>query len=90
MAGSIIEIERMLCSNNVNQAYETLQELLRREPDNAQAWCLLGGLFRRNRMWSDAIAAYSRAKLIDPDGPADSAIESIYEVLRNSDAERFL
>ncbi|MCI2083044.1 MAG: hypothetical protein LKK19_06700 [Bacteroidales bacterium] len=75
------EVHKMLCSNKVEEAYETLHELLEKEPDNAQAWYLLGGLFRRYQMWGDAINAYNKAKMIDPGGPADAAIASIYDII---------
>lgn len=76
------EVHKLLCSDKVDDAYRTLRELLEAEPDNAQAWYLLGGLFRRNQMWGDAINAYNKAKMIDPAGPADAAIASIYEIIR--------
>jgi cytochrome c-type biogenesis protein CcmH/NrfG len=77
----INDVQKMLCSNKVDEAYETLQELLKKEPENSQAWYLLGGLFRRNQMWGDAINAYNKAKLLDPSGPADTAIAAIYDII---------
>ena len=82
MTNKLIEIERMLCGNRVEEAYDTLQILLKQEPTNSQAWYLLGNLFRRHQMWGDAINAYNQAKLIEPDGPAAIAIEAIYDILR--------
>ena len=32
-------------------------------------------------MWGEAINAYNKAKMINPDGPAATAIEAIYEIL---------
>ena len=37
---------------------------------------------RRHELWGDAINAYNRAKLIEPEGPAAAAIESIYDIIR--------
>ena len=82
MTNKLIEIEKMLCGNRVEEAYDTLQILLKQEPTNSQAWYLLCNLFRRHQMWGDAINAYNQAKLIEPDGPAAIAIEAIYDILR--------
>jgi cytochrome c-type biogenesis protein CcmH/NrfG len=60
---------------------------LDKEPGNSHAWYLLGGIYRRQQLWGEAINAYNKAKMIEPNGPAAVAIESIYEILnfRNTD-----
>lgn len=78
----LIEIERMLAGGRVSEALESVQAILEAEPDNARAWYLLGGIYRREQLWGEAINAYGRAKMIDPEGPAASAIESIYDIIR--------
>lgn len=82
-----LQIEALLREGMLDQAYQQLNALLEREPGNAHAWYLLGGIYRRQQLWGDAINAYNKAKMIDPDGPAATAIESIYEILnyRNTD-----
>lgn len=82
-----LEIEALLREGKGDEAYHQLNMLLEREPDNSYAWYLLGGIYRRQQLWGDAINAYNKAKMIDPEGPADVAIESIYEILnfRNTD-----
>ncbi len=82
-----LEIEALLREGKIDMAYDQLELLLKREPDNAHGWYLLGGIYRRQQLWGDAINAYNKAKMIDPDGPAAVAIESIYEILnfRNTD-----
>ena len=55
---------------------------MKAEPGNAQGWYLLGNLYRRQQLWGDAINALGKAKMLDPDGPADAAIESIYDIIR--------
>lgn len=82
-----LEIEALLREGSLEQAYNQLNRLLEREPGNAYGWYLLGGIYRRQQLWGDAINAYNKAKMIDPDGPAAVAIESIYEILnfRNND-----
>jgi len=82
---SLSEIERALAAGeSLNDVYDSLQVILRNDPDNAHGWYLLGGVFRRKRQWEDAIDAYNHSKLLDPEGPADAAIESIYEIINNS------
>lgn len=82
---SLSEIEKSLAAGeSLNDVYDSIQAILKNEPDNSSAWCLLGGVFRRKCQWEDAINAYNHAKLIDPEGPADAAIESIYESINNT------
>lgn len=82
-----LEIEALLRESKVEEAYSQLNVLLEAEPRNAYGWYLLGGIYRRQQLWGEAINAYNQAKMIDPDGPAAVAIESIYEILnfRNTD-----
>ena len=82
-----LEIEALLRESKVEEAYSQLNALLEAEPRNAYGWYLLGGIYRRQQLWGEAINAYNQAKMIDPDGPAAIAIESIYEILnfRNTD-----
>lgn len=79
---SIKEIEDLLLAGKIDQAYQDLNDLLAKDPDNASAWYMLGGIYRRQQLWGDAINAYNKAKMLDPDGPADAAIESIYDIIR--------
>ncbi|MBQ5784127.1 MAG: tetratricopeptide repeat protein [Bacteroidales bacterium] len=82
-----LEIEALLREGKLEQAYDQLHLLLDKEPGNSHAWYLLGGIYRRQQLWGEAINAYNKAKMIEPNGPAAVAIESIYEILnfRNTD-----
>ncbi|MBE6246584.1 MAG: tetratricopeptide repeat protein [Bacteroidales bacterium] len=82
-----LEIEALQREGKLEEAYTQLNALLEREPGNAYGWYLLGGIYRRQQLWGEAINAYNKAKMIDPDGPAAVAIEAIYEILnfRNTD-----
>lgn len=79
---TLTEIERIIADGRMDEAMSLLDSYIKADPDNSHAWFLLGGLYRRHQMWGDAINAYNRAKLIDPEGPADAAIESIYDIIR--------
>lgn len=84
---TVLEIEALLRESKVDEAYSQLINLLKVDVNNAYGWYLLGGIYRRQQMWGEAINAYNRAKLIDPSSPAATAIDSIYEILnfRNTD-----
>jgi Putative Zn-dependent protease, contains TPR repeats len=81
------DAEQLLREGKISEAYELLLEIVKKSPDNAQAWYLLGGIYRRQQLWGDAINAYNKAKMIEPDGPADAAIESIYDIIRFVNAD---
>jgi len=77
-----MEIEQILREEGTVKAYSLLKEFLEKEPENAEAWYLMGGILRREQHWGEAINALNRAKFLNPSGPAAHAIEHIYEILR--------
>lgn len=82
-----MEIEQILRTESTQKAHAELDKFLEKEPDNAEAWYLMGGILRREQNWGEAINALNKAKFLDPAGPAAHAIEHIYEILsyRNTD-----
>ena len=76
------EIEALLRAGQLEEAHQSLRDYVKRQPGDAQGWYLLGNLYRRQQLWGDAINALGKAKMLDPDGPADAAIESIYDIIR--------
>ena len=79
---NLSSIEALLRANALEEAHQSLLDYVKREPADAQGWYMLGNLYRRQQLWGDAINALNKAKMIDPDGPADAAIESIYNIIR--------
>ena len=79
---NLSDIEALLRAGELEEAHQSLRDFVKREPDSPQGWYMLGNLYRRQQLWGDAINALNRAKLLDPDGPADAAIESIYNIIR--------
>jgi cytochrome c-type biogenesis protein CcmH/NrfG len=79
---TLVNIEKTLAEGRVEEAFIALQDFLKAEPNSAKGWYLLGGIYRRQQMWGEAINSYGKAKMIEPDGPADAAIESIYDIIR--------
>lgn len=82
MVKTLKEIEQILREEGAAKAHEELKKFLQKEPDNSQGWYLLGGIYRREQQWGEAINALNRSKFLDPSGPAAHAIEHIYEILR--------
>ena len=78
---TVSEIEKIIAQGRLDEARDDLLTLLDKEKDNDQAWFLLGGIYRRKEMWGDAINAYNKAKLLNPEGPGAAAVESIYDIL---------
>lgn len=76
-----VEIEALMREGLNGEAYNQLNTLLEKEPKNAYGWYLLGTLFRRQQMWGEAINAYNKSKLLEPEGPAAAAVDSVYEIL---------
>ena len=79
---TLTEIEALLRAGELEEANQSLQDFVKAEPANPQGWYMLGNLYRRQQLWGDAINMLNKAKLLDPDGPADAAIESIYNIIR--------
>ena len=78
----LTDIEVLLRDGRLEEAHQSLRDHVRREPSDPQGWYMLGNLYRRQQMWGEAINSLNKAKLLDPDGPADAAIESIYNIIR--------
>ncbi|MDP3453278.1 MAG: hypothetical protein Q8R90_10010 [Bacteroidales bacterium] len=81
MAKNLREIEQILREEGTESAHRELKLFLEDNPQSAEGWYLLGGIYRREQQWGEAINALNRAKFIDPSGPAAHAIEHIYEIL---------
>ena len=81
---SALEIEALMREERIDEAYDRLLDLVKKEPINAHGWYLLGTIYRRHGMWMEAIEAFSHSKIIEPTGPASKALESIYDILNSS------
>ncbi|MCF0164009.1 MAG: tetratricopeptide repeat protein [Bacteroidales bacterium] len=77
------EIEALVMQGNLTEAYDELTAFLAKDGQNASGWFMLGNIYRRKNQWEDAINAYNKAKYYNPEGPADAAIESVYEKIRS-------
>ena len=78
---NLVEIEALLRAGQLEEAHQSLCAYVKQEPRDAQAWYMLGNIYRRQQLWGEAINALGKAKMLDPEGPADAAIDSIYDIL---------
>ena len=65
---SALEIEALMREERIDEAYDRLLDLVKKEPLNAHGWYLLGTIYRRHGMWMEAIEAFSHSKIIEPTG----------------------
>lgn len=60
-------IETFLRGKDRSQAVEQLEQVLRDNPGNAQAYFVLGGIFLEQRAWEQAADRFAKAVLFNPD-----------------------
>jgi tetratricopeptide (TPR) repeat protein len=65
-AGAVAEIEPLLAAGRVDEAIGDAQEVLRREPENAQAHILLARAYYALEDWDRAVAEAERATKLEP------------------------
>ena len=78
---SAVEIEALMREGRNEEALTGLTSLLKKEPRNAYAWYLLGNLYSRQQLYREALEAYNNAKLLEPDGPAASAVDWMVDLM---------
>lgn len=76
---SAVEIEALMREGRNEDALGCLKALLKQEPRNSYAWYLLGNLYSRHQLYREALEAYNNAKLLEPEGPAASAVDWVVE-----------
>lgn len=74
-----VEIEALMREGRNEDALLCLTSLLKHEPRNSYAWYLLGNLYSRQQLYREALEAYNNSKLLEPDGPAASAVDWVVE-----------
>jgi len=84
---TLIEIEQLLREQGTRRAYDELIMFLNKNSHSAEGWYLMGNILRREERWGDAINAYSKAKFLNPEGPAANAIEAIYDIIRYTNTD---
>lgn len=74
-------------ASRYEQAVPLLEQVVKKEPQNADAWNYLGFAYRNLERYDDAFAAYNQALLIDPkhDG-ANEYLGELYLMLGDVDS----
>lgn len=80
-----VEVEALMMEGKNEEAYNHLDAILRKNPGDAYSWYLLGCIYRRQQLWREALFAFNKAKLIEPEGPAAAAFDSVYGFLDSPD-----
>ena len=83
---SAVEVEALMREGRNEEAHSCLSALLKKEPNNSYAWYLLGNLYSRQKLFPQALDAYRNAKLLEPDGPAASALDWVVECMKGDGA----
>lgn len=86
---TIPEIKQLIKDGCTAQALEFLEKHLNANPNDDEAWFLLGNAYRKTENWKGAMDAYYKAYEINPDSPARDAYEHIVQILNFYDIQRF-
>jgi len=65
----LLDAWRVHQQGNLAAARQTYEEVLRKEPNNANAWCYLGIVLHDQRDYANAVDAYQKAIAIQPTFP---------------------
>ena len=83
---TIQEIKDMLSRSEGVEALNAADEIVKDKATNretlAMAYYLRGNAYRQQGNVRMALNSYLESMELDPDGPADAAIESIYNIIR--------
>lgn len=64
---TLLDIERLLYKEKYSRAIKPLEKMVKKDPDNADAWNLLGFALRNTNQLDDAQAAYTNALNLNPE-----------------------
>lgn len=75
------EIKRMIQEDDVDSALSYLNDLISQQPDNDEAYYLLGNIYRKKGDWRLALNHYLEAIERNPDSPAVQARQMLMDIL---------
>ncbi|WP_019208451.1 tetratricopeptide repeat protein [Phocaeicola abscessus] len=81
MKNRLLEIKDLIRKDEVNTAIMLLENYISRNPENDEAYYLLGNLYRKQGNWQMALNNYSEAIERNPDGPAVQAYSMLMDIL---------
>lgn len=75
------EIKRMIQEDDVDSALSYLNDLINQQPDDDEAYYLLGNIYRKKGDWRLALNHYLEAIERNPDSPAVQARQMLMDIL---------
>ena len=75
------EIKRLIQEDDVDSALSYLNDLISQQPDNDEAYYLLGNIYRKKGDWRLALNHYLEAIERNPDSPAVQARQMLMDIL---------
>ncbi len=74
-------ITKLIAEGELTEAIRLLNELIEKNPQNEEAYFLLGNVYRKLENWKEAINHYLEAEAINPNSPAKNARLMILDIL---------
>lgn len=81
MNSYIENIKKIISNNEIEEATQALLLELKADPNNDEAYFLLGNAYCKLNDWQQALNAYGQALSINPQSPARIAHDRILEIL---------
>ena len=81
MSTHLMKIKQMIQEDELNTALSYLNDLIQRQPDNDEAYYLLGNIYRKQGNWQMALNNYLEAIERNPDSPAAHARQMLMDIL---------
>ena len=81
MNKTLHNIKEQLHDNDIDNALESLNSIIACNPDNDEAYFLIGNTYCKKNDWQQALNAYCQAIKINPNSPATIAKDQLMEIL---------
>ncbi len=81
MSTHLMKIKQMIQEDELNTALSYLNDLIQHQPDNDEAYYLLGNIYRKQGNWQMALNNYLEAIERNPDSPAVHARQMLMDIL---------
>ena len=75
------EIKKMIQEDDLDAALSSLNELISHQPDDDEAYYLLGNIYRKKGDWRLALNHYLEAIERNPESPAVQARQMLMDIL---------
>lgn len=82
-------IQQLIDNYQLDKAEASIQAILALQPEDDEAYLLMGNIQRKRSNWKEALQNYAQAIELNPDSPALHAREMIIEIMNFYDKERY-